>query len=88
MTDSETQRIRPPIPVAAPSWADLTRPALVTLLLGLAPFLPEPHLLGKIRWIAGGAVGMSAMDWIDLVWHAWPWVWLVAATLRVVRAKR
>lgn len=47
------------------------------LLLGLAPFFPEPHLLGKIRWMAGGAVGMELMDWADLLWHGAPWALLV-----------
>ena len=47
------------------------------LTLGLAPFSPEPHLLGKIRWVAGGAVGMGAMDWFDLVFHGSPWLALV-----------
>lgn len=47
------------------------------LLLGLAPFFPEPHLLGKIRWVAGGAGGMELMDWADLLWHGAPWTLLV-----------
>lgn len=47
-----------------------------SLTLGLAPFAPEPHVVGKIRWVAGGAVGMTAMDWGDLVLHGAPWVWL------------
>ncbi|WP_298351795.1 hypothetical protein [Runella sp.] len=38
---------------------------MASLTLGLAPFLPEPHLFGKIRWIMGGAVGMKPMDWFD-----------------------
>lgn len=47
------------------------------LTLGLAPFSPEPHLFGKIRWVAGGAVGMQGMDWFDLFFHALPWLLLV-----------
>ena len=47
---------------------------MLCLVLGLAPFFPEPHLLGKIRWVAGGAVGMGLMDWGDLLWHGAPWV--------------
>lgn len=31
--------------------------------LGLAPFFPEPHIWGKIKWIAGGANGMQLIDW-------------------------
>lgn len=50
---------------------------LMCLTLGLAPFLPEPHLVGKIRWVAGGAVGMQAQDWFDLVMHGAPWAALI-----------
>ena len=49
---------------------------LVSLTLGLAPFVPEPHIVGKIRWVAGGANGMTGMDWFDLVFHGVPWVFL------------
>lgn len=45
---------------------------LLCLLLGLAPFVPEPHLFGKLRWVSGGAVGMQPMDWLDLLWHGSP----------------
>ncbi len=47
------------------------------LFLGLAPFFPEPHLFGKLRWVAGGAKGIQAMDWFDLFWHGWPWLLLL-----------
>ena len=50
---------------------------LLCLTLGLAPFFPEPHLWGKIRWIAGGANGMGFMDWFDLVFHGFPFVFLL-----------
>ncbi|MFC2176191.1 hypothetical protein ACFLR1_04450 [Bacteroidota bacterium] len=50
---------------------------LVSLTLGLAPFLPEPHIVGKIRWLLGGAVGMTGMDWLDLIFHGFPWLFLV-----------
>lgn len=49
---------------------------VVCLVLGLAPFYPEPHIWGKIKWIAGGAVGMTTMDWIDVLWHGWPFILL------------
>ena len=51
-------------------------PVVLCLTLGLAPFTPEPHLVGKIRWVAGGAVGMAAMDWFDLAMHGAPFVLL------------
>ncbi|MFN3379691.1 MAG: hypothetical protein ACK41O_09565 [Runella zeae] len=52
---------------------------IVSLTLGLAPFWPEPHLVGKIRWIAGGAVGMKPIDWFDFMLHGAPWVLLLRA---------
>ena len=50
---------------------------LLCLTLGLAPFFPEPHLWGKLKWIAGGAYGMLLMDWFDVVLHGFPWVLLI-----------
>ncbi len=50
---------------------------LLSCTLGLAPFVPEPHLFGKIRWILGGAVGMQPADWFDFFMHATPWVLLI-----------
>jgi len=51
---------------------------IASLSLGLAPFYPEPHIVAKLRWVLGGAVGMAAMDWFDLVLHGVPWVALLA----------
>jgi len=50
---------------------------LLCLTLGLAPFYPEPHILGKLKWIFGGATGMSLKDWFDVLLHGFPWVLLV-----------
>jgi len=50
---------------------------LMSLTLGLAPFVPEPHILGKLRWVAGGAVDMQLMDWLDLLFHGLPWLLLI-----------
>lgn len=50
---------------------------LLCLTLGLAPFLPEPHIWGKIKWIAGGAVGMKAEDWFDVLFHGLPFILLL-----------
>lgn len=50
---------------------------MMSLTLGLAPFLPEPHIVGKIRWIMGGANGMQLMDWGDLLMHGTPWFLLI-----------
>ncbi|NRD21569.1 hypothetical protein HNV08_16055 [Winogradskyella eckloniae] len=50
---------------------------LLCLTLGLAPFLPEPHILGKIKWIAGGANGMTVNDWFDVLLHGFPFILLI-----------
>ncbi len=66
----------------------LLLPFLGCLTLGLAPFAPEPHLVGKIRWVAGGAAGMGPMDWGDLIMHSAPFVWLVVTAALVLRDRR
>jgi hypothetical protein len=58
-------------------------PLVASLTLGLAPFAPEPHVVGKLRWVLGGAAGMAPMDWFDLAMHGAPWIWLVAVTVRL-----
>lgn len=58
-------------------WNDWKFILLACLSLGLAPFYPEPHILGKLRWLAGGAIGMQPMDWFDLFWHGLPWLLLL-----------
>jgi hypothetical protein len=55
--------------------------------LGLAPFFPEPHVWGKIRWIAGGASGMELVDWGDFLMHGLPWVLLIRLMIQKVKSK-
>jgi phage shock protein E len=57
-------------------------PVLLCVTLGMAPFSPEPHLVGKLRWVAGGAVDMGLMDWGDLLMHGAPFVWLAMLLVR------
>ena len=47
---------------------------LLCLTLGLAPYFPEPHILGKIRWLAGGARGMQPIDYFDVILHGTPFL--------------
>jgi hypothetical protein len=61
---------------------DLLLPILLCLTLGLAPFVPEPHIWGKIKWIYGGANGMTAMDWFDVVLHGSPFIYLIYKILK------
>jgi hypothetical protein len=55
-------------------WGTIT---IACATMGLAPFTPEPHILGKLRWVAGGAVGMQPLDWFDLFLHGTPWLLLL-----------
>ena len=55
---------------------------IASLTLGLAPFFPEPHIWGKIKWILGGAKGMEIMDWFDTIMHGTPWVLLIYFSLK------
>lgn len=48
----------------------------LALFLGLAPFVPQPHLLEKLGMLAAGTL-LRPLDIFDLVWHAWPLVLLI-----------
>jgi hypothetical protein len=56
------------------SWSTVI---ILCATIGLAPFVPEPHIWGKLKWVAGGAVGMQSMDWFDLLMHGFPYLLLV-----------
>lgn len=53
---------------------------IFSLTLGLAPWSP-PHIIGKVQWLIGGAVGMQPMDWFDLVLHGSPLVLLMSTII-------
>jgi hypothetical protein len=57
----------------------------ISLTLGLAPFMPEPHLFGKLRWLMGGGEGMQMMDWFDLLMHGTPWLLLIISSALRIR---
>jgi len=61
---------------------------LACLTLGLTPYFPEPHLVGKIRWILGGAKGMQPIDWGDAIMHGSPWLVLLYVAARDLFARR
>lgn len=58
-------------------WNNWQLVAVACVTLGLAPFFPEPHIWGKLKWIAGGANGMQAIDWFDTLFHGLPWLLLL-----------
>ena len=60
---------------------------LACLTIGLAPFVPQPHLVEKIKMlIAGGLV--KPIDIFDLFLHGLPWCLLLAKALLVLRNSR
>jgi hypothetical protein len=61
---------------------------VASLTLGLAPFVPEPHVIGKWRWLLGGANGMQPMDWFDLILHTTPFVLFIYFTISYFLEKR
>jgi len=56
---------------------------LISAMLGLAPFVPEPHLLEKLKMLVAGEL-VKAIDIFDLLMHGTPLVLLV---LRLTWAK-
>ena len=56
----------------------------LVLLLGFAPFYPQPHIVEKIRMLLAGTL-KKPIDIFDLVWHAWPFVLLAYRILRDIR---
>jgi len=55
---------------------------IFVLLVGLAPFVPEPHVLEKLRMLMAGEL-VKPMDIFDLLMHGAPWVLLFAKLARM-----
>jgi hypothetical protein len=47
----------------------------LALILGFAPFYPQPHIVEKIRMLFAGDL-KKPIDIFDLFWHAWPFALL------------
>jgi hypothetical protein len=47
----------------------------LVLLLGFAPFYPQPHIVEKLRMLKAGTL-KRPIDIFDLFWHAWPFALL------------
>ena len=60
---------------------------LASLTLGLAPYFPEPHVVGKLRWVLGGGLGMQPMDYFDLIMHAFPFLLLLRLIVITIQKK-
>jgi len=66
-------------------WLDkipLTTLLIIALLLGLAPFTPEPHLWEKLKMLAAGEL-VKPIDIFDLFLHGTPVVLLVLKFIRM-----
>ena len=66
-------------------WLDkipLTTLLIIALLLGLAPFTPEPHLWEKLKMLAAGEL-IKPIDIFDLFLHGTPVVLLVLKFIRM-----
>lgn len=55
---------------------------IASLTLGLAPFVPEPHIWEKLKMLAGGTL-TRPIDIFDLCMHAAPFVLLGAKLIRM-----
>ncbi|MFP4611749.1 MAG: RND transporter [Thiohalophilus sp.] len=54
---------------------------IIAILLGLAPFSPQPHLLEKLQMLFAGTLS-KPIDIFDLVLHGGPLVLLAIKTVR------
>ena len=68
-------------------WIDslrLTPVLLIALFMGLAPFVPEPHLWEKLKMLYAGTLSRP-IDIFDLFMHAAP---LILLTIKIIRMAR
>ena len=67
--------------------SDLFRLSLIaSLTLGLAPFVPEPHIWKQILNLTLGRP-MFALDWIDIAMHGSPWLLFIILGVRKLTGK-
>lgn len=68
-------------------WLDtIPLPLLViaALILGPAPFVPEPHVLEKLRMLTNGTL-TKPIDIFDLAYHGLPIVMLMLKFIRIAQ---
>ena len=59
---------------------------IAALTLGLAPFLPQPHVLEKLQMLLAGTL-TTPIDIFDLLLHGTPFVLLALKLLRKYTTK-
>ena len=57
---------------------------VLCLTLGLAPFMPEPHIVEKLRMLRQGTLS-KPIDIFDLLLHAAPFLLLLFKVLLMLR---
>ncbi|MGB8813951.1 MAG: RND transporter [Paracoccaceae bacterium] len=55
---------------------------IAALTLGLAPFVPEPHIWEKLKMLMSGTL-VKPIDIADMAMHGLPWLLLVAKLARM-----
>ena len=58
---------------------------IAALFIGLAPFVPEPHVVEKIRMLINGTL-RKPIDIFDLLFHLFPLILLLVKLLRKTAA--
>ena len=56
--------------------------AIAAIVMALAPFAPEPHLLEKSRMLINGEL-VKPIDIFDLFWHSFLLLLLVIRLMRI-----
>jgi len=67
------------------SWLDnipLVVIVLFAIILGFAPFFPEPHIWEKLKMLSAGTL-TRPLDIFDLLWHLAPFVVLILKLIRM-----
>jgi hypothetical protein len=59
---------------------------LACATLGLAPFVPVPHVVEKLGMLARGQL-VRPIDWFDLVLHGSPWAALIGKAVFALRGR-
>ncbi len=59
---------------------------IAALTLGLAPFVPEPHIWEKLKMLAAGTL-VRPIDIFDLLLHAAPFLLVIAKLVRMALVK-
>ena len=58
--------------------------AIAAVFMMLAPFVPEPHLLEKLRMLSNGEL-TKGIDIFDLFWHS---LFITILLIRLARLKK